>query len=98
MLIDTFNRMTGPDGVSVSVATCRKRGSAPQLTDIPDYFAWTVSAANLTAAEPAALHALARSLLTGWHPAVRRIVDEADVPDTFLVTMDSARPVPPWEF
>jgi len=97
ILIDTFNQMTDSDGVSMSVATCRKHGTAPHLTDIADYFAWTVRTANLTEAEPAALHARARSLLGQWHPAVRRIVDEADIPATFLVTVDSARPVPPWD-
>jgi 2-polyprenyl-6-methoxyphenol hydroxylase-like FAD-dependent oxidoreductase len=97
VLIDTFNQMTGPGGVTMSVATCRKRGSAPNLTDIADYFAWTVRAADLTEADPAALHSGARSHLGGWHPAVQRIVDEADVAATFLVTVDSARPVQPWE-
>ncbi len=84
VLIDTFNQMTGP-------------GGAPHLTDIADYFAWTVRAANLTESYPAALHTRARSLLGEWHPAVQRIVDEADVAATFLVTVDSARPVQPWD-
>ena len=97
VLIDTFNEMTGPGGVSMSVATCRKRGAASHLTEIADYFAWTVRAANLTDSYPAALHARARSLLGEWHPAVQRIVDEADVAATFLVTVDSARPVQPWD-
>ena len=97
ILIDTFNQMTDSEGVSMSVATCRKHGTAPHLTDIADYFAWTVRPANLIETEPAALHARARSLLGQWHPAVRRIVDEADIPATFLVTVDSARPVPPWD-
>ena len=97
VLIDTFNQMTGPGGVTMSVATCRKRGKAPRLTDIADYFAWTVRAANLTEADPASLRSGARSHLGGWHPAVQRIVDEADVAATFLVTVDSARPVQPWD-
>src|SRR6266851_2250987 len=97
VLINTFNQMTDSEGVSMSVATCRKHGTASHLTDIADYFAWTVRTANLTEAEPSALHAQARSLLGQWHPAVRRIVDEADIPATFLVTVDSARPVPPWD-
>jgi 2-polyprenyl-6-methoxyphenol hydroxylase-like FAD-dependent oxidoreductase len=44
----------------------------------------------------AELHELAQSLLAGWHPAVRRIVDAAEVPATFLGTVDSARPVQSW--
>ncbi|MEV0969924.1 FAD-dependent oxidoreductase [Microtetraspora glauca] len=53
VLVDSFNRVTAPGGAAMSVATCRARLSpstaaaahAPQarLTDIPDYFAWTVS-------------------------------------------------------
>jgi 2-polyprenyl-6-methoxyphenol hydroxylase-like FAD-dependent oxidoreductase len=49
-LVDSFNRMTAPDGVAMSVATCRTWGPladasaklAPDvhLTEIPDYFAW----------------------------------------------------------
>jgi 2-polyprenyl-6-methoxyphenol hydroxylase-like FAD-dependent oxidoreductase len=97
VLIDTFNQITGPGGVSVSVATCRKRGTAPHLTDIPDYFAWTVRQAGLECAGDAALHTLAQDLMDGWHPALRRIVASADIPDTFLVTVASARPVPPWQ-
>src|SRR5260370_6043233 len=79
VLIDTFNQMTGPGGGTLSVATSRKCGTAPHLTDIADYFAWTVRAANLTEADPAALHARARSLLGRWHPAVQRPVAEAAV-------------------
>ncbi|WP_220199964.1 FAD-dependent oxidoreductase [Ktedonospora formicarum] len=50
MLIDSFNRITGPVGVSMSVATCWKREAyasatamfAPNrhLTVVPDYLAW----------------------------------------------------------
>lgn len=52
VLVDTFNNMAAPDGVAMSVATCRTRGPlaeatarlAPdvRLTEIPDYLAWTV--------------------------------------------------------
>lgn len=52
VLIDSFNRMTAPDGMRMAVATCRKRETfsaatakfAPSvhLTDVPDYLAWTV--------------------------------------------------------
>jgi 2-polyprenyl-6-methoxyphenol hydroxylase-like FAD-dependent oxidoreductase len=51
----------------------------------------------LAAAGNGAPHTLARNLAEAWHPAVRRIVDGADIPDTFLVTVASARPVPPWQ-
>jgi 2-polyprenyl-6-methoxyphenol hydroxylase-like FAD-dependent oxidoreductase len=32
----------------------------------------------------------------GWHPAVRRLIAEADVPATFPVRITSAQPVTPW--
>jgi 2-polyprenyl-6-methoxyphenol hydroxylase-like FAD-dependent oxidoreductase len=54
VLIDSFNRMNGPTGVSLSVVTCRKREAYPaatamfaptlQLTDVPDYLAWMLQA------------------------------------------------------
>jgi 2-polyprenyl-6-methoxyphenol hydroxylase-like FAD-dependent oxidoreductase len=50
VLIDSFNRMTAPDGVAMSVATCRGREPlaaatarlAPslRLSAVPDYLAW----------------------------------------------------------
>jgi 2-polyprenyl-6-methoxyphenol hydroxylase-like FAD-dependent oxidoreductase len=48
-LVDSFNRVTAPDGVAMSVATCRKRELlaaaarlAPglRLTEVHDYLAW----------------------------------------------------------
>src|SRR5712692_4818670 len=50
VLVDSFNRMIGPDGVSMSVVTCRKREAfaaasakfapALRLTEMQDYLAW----------------------------------------------------------
>lgn len=119
-LVDSFNRVTAPDGTAVSVATCRKPRPYPdaiaryapgvQLTDVPDYLAWTLSppdhdfttaagacARPLGAASPDTLHQLAHAMLTGFHPAVRTIIDDADTAATFLVTISSARPVTPWQ-
>ncbi|MEU9836395.1 NAD(P)/FAD-dependent oxidoreductase [Streptosporangium sp. NPDC048047] len=43
-LVDAFATLTGPDGVSMTVATCRTRGPLPAgLTEIPGYLAWTIS-------------------------------------------------------
>jgi 2-polyprenyl-6-methoxyphenol hydroxylase-like FAD-dependent oxidoreductase len=108
VLIDSFNRMTGPDGVSLSVATCRKRDAwtsaterfAPvvHLTTMPDYLSWTLSHPHepLRGADGLSLHRLACGLLKEWLPSVRRIVEEAESAATFLVTIRSARPVKPW--
>ena len=115
-LVDSFNRMTGPDGVSVSVATCIKRQPlacatarfAPDLflTEVQDYLAWMLNAPSALLplareesrrADGPALHRLALGMLEGWHPSVRRIVEEADAASTFLVRLRSARPVERWQ-
>ena len=109
VLFDSFNRMTAPDGVGMAVATCRKRGSftdattrfAPtvRLTEMQDYFSWTLSHSGeaFRSADGPTLHRQARNMLKEWPPAVRRIVDEADIPATFLVSIRFARPVKPWQ-
>jgi 2-polyprenyl-6-methoxyphenol hydroxylase-like FAD-dependent oxidoreductase len=108
VLIDSFNRLTGPDGVSMAVATCRKRGSftdatakfasSLRLTEIPDYFSWTLSRTSeqFRGADSLTLHRLARSMLKEWPPVVRQIVDEAESAATFPVSIRSAQPVKPW--
>ena len=109
VLFDSFNRVTAPDGVGMAVATCRKRESfanaiaryAPsvRLTDMQDYFSWTLSRSGETfhSADAPALYETARVMLKDWPYAVRRIIDEADVPATFLVAIRSARPVQLWQ-
>ena len=108
VLVDTFNRITSPGGVGMSVATCRplervasataRLAPSVTLTDIPGYFSWTLPLADpqLFRSEAAALHCKAVSLVEAWHPAVRQIIGNADVPATFAVCITSARPVAPW--
>jgi 2-polyprenyl-6-methoxyphenol hydroxylase-like FAD-dependent oxidoreductase len=96
VLVDTFNRVIAPDGAAVAIATCRTRQPVPEpLTHIPDYFQWMTTLA-VPETEPAALHRTALKTVEGWHPAVRRILADADVPATFAVCVTSARPVHPW--
>lgn len=108
MLVDTFNRGTGPGDTAISVATCRTREPvtaaaarlAPglRLTEIPDYFSWTLPLRDeaLHDADSATLHEAATALARPSHPAVQRLVAEADVPATFPVHITSVRPVAPW--
>jgi 2-polyprenyl-6-methoxyphenol hydroxylase-like FAD-dependent oxidoreductase len=108
VLVDTFNRVTGPGGTGLSVATCRalepaaaaaaRLAPAVRLTGIPGYFSWMLPLDDpgLFRADAAALHREAARRTDGWHPAVRRLVAEADVPATFAVGITSARPVTPW--
>jgi 2-polyprenyl-6-methoxyphenol hydroxylase-like FAD-dependent oxidoreductase len=56
ILVDSFNRMMGPDGVSFGVATCRPRtpyaeavaehAPGTSLTEMPGYLAWGLSMAE----------------------------------------------------
>jgi len=106
VLTDSFNRITGPDGTGMAVATCRSRepvaaAGARQgvtLTDVPPYLAWMVTLPDdrLRGASAADVHRAARSVVDGWHPAAGRIIDEADVASTFPVVISSAQPVAPW--
>jgi 2-polyprenyl-6-methoxyphenol hydroxylase-like FAD-dependent oxidoreductase len=105
VLTDSFNRITGPDGAGMAVATCRTRepvaaAGARQgvtLTDVPPYLAWMVTLPSVWRDAPAAdVHRAARSVVDGWHPAAGRIIDEADPSATFPVVISSAQPVAPW--
>jgi 2-polyprenyl-6-methoxyphenol hydroxylase-like FAD-dependent oxidoreductase len=108
VLVDTFNRITGPGGTGMSVATCRalepassaaaRLAPSARLTGIPGYFSWTLPLDDprLFHAAAAALHREAARLVEGWHPAVRRLIADADVLATFAVCITSAQPVAPW--
>ncbi|HKS49468.1 MAG TPA: FAD-dependent monooxygenase [Amycolatopsis sp.] len=76
------------------------------LTDTPDYLRWTVSAweAKLSAtgksfwgADGPELLRAAAEMVQEWHPALRRLIDEADASATLPVGIFCARPVEPWD-
>jgi len=108
VLLDSFNRVSDPDGVSLSVATCRKREAwtsateslAPDLhlTEMQDYLSWTLSRTQepFGGADGLSLHRLACNMVKEWPSSVRRIIEDAESAATFLVTLRSARPVKPW--
>lgn len=48
-------------------------------------------------ADPATLHAKACHLVEKWHPTLRRIVAEADIPATFSVGFRASEPVKSWQ-
>jgi len=106
-LIDSFNRISGPDAVALSVATCRTWEPAPQaaariapavtLSGVPDYFAWTLSVSgDVRVVDGADLHRRANETMLTWHPALRRLIAEAEVASIFPITICSAQPVEPW--
>ncbi len=108
VLTESFNRITGPGGTAMAVATCRtleptaaaaaRLAPGVHLTDVPGYLAWMVTLPDdgLRRADPSTVHRAARALVEGWHPATGRIIDEADVAATFPVVITSAQPVEPW--
>lgn len=108
VLVDSFNRVVAADGSAFAVATCRPvtpyaeavARFAPQvrLTPIQDCFSWTMTVHGPLprGVDAAGLHALATRTVAGFHPAVRRIVAEADAAATFPVVLSSARPVGFW--
>ena len=107
VLVDTFNSLRGPDGVSMSVATCRAWESPAnvtarlvpmlRLTDVHDYFAWTLSLTGaFRDADAPTLHHIASGSVKDWHPAIQRLIAHADIPAIFPITITSAQPVKPW--
>jgi len=75
------------------------------LTQTQDYLMWTFRAAlsqlrlteeELWHADPATLHAKACHLVEKWHPTLRQIVAEADIPATFSVGFRASEPVKSW--
>lgn len=108
ILIDTFARITHDSEQAFAMATCRTREPvaraagrlAPdlRLTDIPGYFQWITPLTDLRlrSADAAALHRHAIDHVRDMHPAIGRLVAEADIAATFPVCVTSAQPVDPW--
>ena len=76
------------------------------LTETQNYLMWTFRAElsqlgfaeeEFWSADPAALHAAADHLVKAWHPSLRRIVAEADIPATFSVGFRASEPVKAWQ-
>ena len=72
------------------------------LTETQDYLMWTLSPSlaqlplsdeQFRSADGATLQAVASDLVKEWHPVLRRLVDEADIPATFPIILHYAEPV-----
>ncbi len=106
-LVDTFNRVTAPDGTAFAVATCRPRVPIPEavarhapearLTDVPGSFSWTMTLPGSRPDGVAEPHRLAVDAVASWHEGVRAIVGAADAPATFVLRTRAARRVAPWD-
>jgi len=75
------------------------------LDPVSDYLMWITIApreqfpipeAELWEADPSMLHRLALKLIEGWHPELRRLLEQADEELTFPVSFRTARSVGAW--
>jgi 2-polyprenyl-6-methoxyphenol hydroxylase-like FAD-dependent oxidoreductase len=111
-LVCGFTRVVAGSGTAMVLGTSRTWEPAPDaaariapdvaLTEIPDYISWTLSLdgsglGDTDGAYGEVVHQQARKLVTEWHPVLRRLVDEADVPATYRFVVRAAQPVPPWQ-
>jgi 2-polyprenyl-6-methoxyphenol hydroxylase-like FAD-dependent oxidoreductase len=76
-----------------------------RLTPTADYLMWALAAdqrrfgdpRRLGELDPAGLHALALRTVRSWHPDLLRLVELADVAETFLIRIRTSEPVPAWQ-
>src|SRR5262249_52216845 len=75
-----------------------------RLTPAADYLRWTLSlryavlgGRHFWASGGHELQRIAEDLVSGWHPALRAVVEQADGSATFPFGVFCARPVQPWD-
>lgn len=107
-VLEGFTAVTGGRvGMATGLVRFRQRPEQAGLGLSPaeDYLMWSVAAdrrhfgvpdERLAAMGPAALHALAGRMISGWHPDLRALHAQAAVEETFLVRVRSSQPVPAW--
>jgi 2-polyprenyl-6-methoxyphenol hydroxylase-like FAD-dependent oxidoreductase len=75
------------------------------LTEAQDYLMWTLTGSleqmpltkeEFRAADGATLHRMVGGYVKVWHPSLRRLVHEADIPATFPIIIRSSNPVEHW--
>ena len=77
----------------------RRREPAVELDAVPEYLAWLFAAPSQAVPatrDTAAVLGWVREELADWHPALRRIVGEAEVSSVVRTAIRSARPVAAW--
>jgi salicylate hydroxylase len=108
-MLDGFKSVLGPDSVSLALGRFEARHRiadavakfAPEakLDAVEDYVMWALVAPIPDEDLPAGardLHRLALDAVTGWHPVLSRLIEEADADATFPIAIRSSRQVPPW--
>src|SRR6185369_2427705 len=67
-----------------------------------DYLMWALTAdadrfpVPLDGLDAAGLHGVVRRMTAAWHPDLRRLIDSADVDETFRIVVRTSHPIPPW--
>jgi 2-polyprenyl-6-methoxyphenol hydroxylase-like FAD-dependent oxidoreductase len=92
-------------GMAIGAVRFRTPPQALGLTPAQDYVMWAlagdrqcfgVSDSELTALDPAGLHALSGELIRTWHPDLRALHAAADVEETFAIRVRTSPAVPAW--
>jgi 2-polyprenyl-6-methoxyphenol hydroxylase-like FAD-dependent oxidoreductase len=103
---DGFTAVVGGRiGMAIGVVRFRTPPQALGLTPVPDYLMWGLAGdrqcfgvpdTELTALDPAGLHALSAELIRTWHPDLRALHAAAAVDETFAIRVRTSPAVPAW--
>jgi 2-polyprenyl-6-methoxyphenol hydroxylase-like FAD-dependent oxidoreductase len=104
-----FVPFAGPERRTLAMGAFRPRkpiaDAAVRLTPVRDYLMWlyvapldnaSISDEYLCTADSAALHRKALELTEQWHPTLRHVLQQADVPTLFQVPIRTSPPIPTW--
>jgi len=95
----------GRIGMAMGVVRFRQRPEVFGLSPAQDYLMWAVAGDGrefgvpddqLTALDPAGLHALSAELIRTWHPDLRALHALADIDETFAIRVRTSPPAPAW--
>ena len=103
---DGFTAVVGGRlGMAVGVVRFREPPQAFGLSPAQDYLMWALAGdrqafgvpdTELSALDPAGLHALSAGLIRTWHPDLRALHALADVDETFAIRVRTSPAVPAW--
>jgi len=106
VLEDGFTAVVGGRiGMAIGVVRFRTPPQVLGLTPAQDYLMWALAGdrqcfgvpdTELTALDPAGLHALSAGLIRTWHPDLRALHAAADVDQTFAIRVRTSPAVPAW--
>ena len=106
VLSDGFTAVVGGRlGLALGPVRFREPPEAFGLSPAQDYLMWALAGdrrdfgapdEQLTALDPAGLHALSAGLISTWHPGLQALHAQADVGETFAIRVRTSPPAPPW--